>query len=109
MKIEFEKIKESEIKNFYDGEGSIYAKMHVDELNRIMKGRLPAKSSIGLHTHSSSSEIIFVLEGKGLIICDGVEQIVGPGSVHYCKKGSSHTFINPNDEDIIIYAVVPNQ
>lgn len=109
MNLDFENIKEAEIKNFYNGEGSIFAKMFVDELNRIMKGRIPAKSSIGLHTHITSSEIIFVLEGKGIIICDNKEQKVGPGSVHYCKKGSSHTFINPNDEDIVIYAVVPNQ
>ena len=109
MNLDFKNIKETEIKNFYNGEGSIFAKMHVDELNRIMKGRLPAKSSIGLHTHNTSSEIIFILEGEGIIICDGIEQIVGPGSVHYCKKGSSHTFINPNNKDIVIYAVVPNQ
>ena len=109
MKIDFENIKETEIKNFYNGECSIFAKMHVDELNRIMKGRIPPHSSIGLHTHENSSEIIFVLEGEGIIICDGVEEKVSKGYTHYCKKGSSHTFINNGNEDIVIYAVVPNQ
>ena len=46
---------------------------------------------------------------KGVIICDDKEEKVSEGSLHYCKKGSSHTFINNSDKDIEFIAVVPNQ
>ena len=109
MKIDYKNMSTTVLKNFNNGEGQLNAKLHVDELNKILYGVLPKGSSIGLHTHETSSEIIYILKGNGLIICDGEDEIVNPGSLHYCKKGSSHTFINNGEEDIEFVAVVPNQ
>ena len=109
MLIDYKNMTTTVLKNFNNGEGELHAKLHVDELNKILYGVLPPSSSIGLHTHETSSEIIYILKGNGLIICDGVEEKVCEGSLHYCKKGSNHTFINNSNENIEFIAVVPNQ
>ncbi|MDE5990720.1 MAG: cupin domain-containing protein [Clostridia bacterium] len=107
--IKFDEMQATKIPNFYGGEGAIEATMVVDELNKILKGRLVKGSSIGLHKHETSSEIIFILSGVGKTICDGVEEKLQSGDCHYCKKGSEHTLINIGDDDLIFYAVVPQQ
>lgn len=107
--IDFTKIDETVIHNFYGGEGDTVARMYVDENNKIMKGRLAKGSSIGLHCHETSSEVIFILSGVGKAILEGNEEILTEGSCHYCKKGQTHTLINIGDEDLVFYAVVPQQ
>lgn len=109
MKIQFEEIIEKELKGFYGGKGSFIASMFVDEKNKILRGKLVPGSSIGLHTHDTSSETIFVYAGKGVMICDGKEELLSAGDCHYCPKGSAHTFTNNGAEDLCFYAVVPQQ
>ncbi|MBO4983820.1 MAG: cupin domain-containing protein [Clostridia bacterium] len=107
--IDFNKLEEKVINSFYDGNGDFFVKMFVDDKNKIMKGCLKEGASIGLHTHETSSEIIFIISGTGKQIIDGQEEILKAGDCHYCKKGQSHTFINIGNEDLVFYAVVPQQ
>lgn len=109
MVIKFDEIKETELKAFYGGEGALIANMYVDEKNKILRGKLVPGATIGLHRHIPSSEIIFILSGKGKAICDGVEEGISAGDCHYCPKGSEHTLINVGEEDLCFYAVVPQQ
>lgn len=107
--INFDKLSETVIPNFYGGEGETVARMFVDESNKIMKGKLAPACSIGTHCHETSSEVIFILSGKGKAILDGEEEILSAGSCHYCKKGQTHTLINIGEDDLTFYAVVPQQ
>lgn len=107
MKIRFEDIKEEIIPNFRGGEKETIAKMFVDDNNRIMHGKLVPGASIGMHTHDTSSEIIYFLSGSGKTVTDGVEERYTVGECHYCPKGSTHTLINDSDEDLIFFAVIP--
>lgn len=109
MTIDFNKMKETSIPNFKGGEKSLEAKMFFDGTNRILHGRLTPGASIGVHTHETSSEIIYVLEGTPTVICDGEESQLTPGECHYCEKGHTHTMINNSDEDVVFFAVVPEQ
>ena len=109
MKIDFSKM-EAEIKNnFNNGEKYFEVKTFNDGINKIMYGKLIPGASIGLHTHSDSSEIIYVISGSGKNICEGIEERLNSGDSHYCKKGSSHTFINDGEEDLVFFAVVAKQ
>ena len=108
MKIEFNKIEPTVINNFKGGEKYISAKMITDDNNKIMKNVLVPGASIGSHIHDVSSEIIFILNGTGTVICDGKEEIVKSGDCHYCPKGSVHTLMNQGQEELVFYAVVPN-
>lgn len=109
MIIKFDEIKETELKAFYGGEGALIANMYVDGKNKILRGKLIPGATIGAHRHVPSSEIIFILSGKGKAICDGVEEFLTAGDCHYCPKGSEHTLINVGEEDLCFYAVVPQQ
>lgn len=107
MKIDFNNITETVIPNFNGGEKEIIANMHIDCNNKILRGRLCPGASIGLHTHDTSSEVIYFLSGCGKTITDGVEEFFSAGDCHYCPKGSSHTLINNGNEDLTFIAVVP--
>ena len=109
MRVEFDKMEEITMEHFKGGEGVMHAKMFTNELGKILMGRLEPGSSIGMHTHDTSSEIIYIFSGKAKVIDDGEEYFYGPGEVHYCPKGHSHTMISVGDEDLKIFAVIPEQ
>ena len=109
MIIKFNEMQENEMKAFFGGEGALLAKIFVDDKNKILHGKLVPGASIGTHKHEPSSEIIFILSGKGKSICDGVEENLTAGDCHYCPKGSTHCLINVGEEDLCFYAVVPQQ
>ncbi len=108
MKINFNEMAEEIKKEFNGGVGVFNAKITNDGLNKILMGRLQKGNSIGLHTHDTSSEIIYVISGKGIMTTDGVEEILTKGDVTYCPMGHNHTFRNDFDEDLKFFAVVPN-
>ena len=109
MRIEFTKMEEVSMPKFKGGEKSVEAKMFFDGKNRIMRLRLVPGASIGMHTHETNCEILFVLEGTATFIADGKEEQVGVGDCHYCEKGHTHTLINKTETDIILFAVVAEQ
>lgn len=107
MIIDFSKIETSILNNFKGGEKAYHAKMYTDENNKIMKGLLIPGASIGLHTHGTSSEIIYIIEGTGTLIYDDTTETVTEGCCHYCPKGHTHSLMNKGDKDLIFIAVVP--
>lgn len=109
MNIDFNDIELSVIPKFKGGEKEISARMFFDGQNRIMKGKLIPGASIGTHTHTDSSEIIFITAGEGSVICDGTRSKVHAGICHYCPKGHTHSLINDSPADLEFLAVVPQQ
>ena len=109
MKIQFNALPVKKLEHFYGGEGALHANMHVDERNKILYGRLAVGASIGYHQHETSSEIIYILSGTGKTVTDGVEEILTAGDCHYCEKGHFHSLANAGDQDLIFFAVVPQQ
>ena len=107
--IDFQNMPSTILPQFKGGEGQMVAKMVNDDLNRILYATLAPGHSIGLHTHDTSSEIMYFLSGKGTVTVDGTPETVSAGMCHYCKKGSSHTLVNDGDEDLVFFAVVPQQ
>ncbi len=109
MLIDFSAMEETVIPGFLGGEGSLRAKMRVDELGKILRGGLEPGSSIGYHTHETSSEIICILSGTGKVEYDGGVETLKAGDCHYCPKGHSHALVNDSDGPLEFFAVVPNQ
>ena len=97
------------LEKFYGGEKAVQAKMHVDEHNKIMRSVLEPGASVGYHTHETSSEIIYVLQGSGKVLYDNGEERVEEGVCHYCPKGHAHSLNNDGTENLVFFAVVPNQ
>ncbi|MBQ0161194.1 MAG: cupin domain-containing protein [Bacteroidales bacterium] len=109
MIIDFSSIEEKAIPNFKGGDKETHAKIYFDGTNKIMMGRLLPGASIGLHTHETNSEIIFITRGEGQVLYDGQYFPVGEGTTHYCPKGHSHSLINNSQSTLEFTAVIPEQ
>ena len=114
MKIELSSLEQKRLPNFNGGEKEFLANMMLDEQNKILLGRLVPGASIGYHRHEETSEVIYILSGKGRAVCNtqesgvenGVEEQLGAGDCHYCPMGAFHTLINESAEDLVFFAVV---
>lgn len=109
MIIDFDKMETKDNKNFLGGEKSMLANIFNDGVNKVLRGRLEPGASIGLHTHKTSSEIIYIIKGQGKVLIDGQYEKVSAGVCHYCEKGHSHSLINDSDDELIFLGVVPEQ
>lgn len=109
MIINFGKIDEQVLPNFKGGDKEAALRIFDDGRNRIMRGRLTSSASIGLHTHDTGSEIIFVTRGSGHVIYDGERLALTAGECHYCPKGHTHSLINDTSDTLEFFAVVPQQ
>ncbi len=109
MIINFNEQELQEFPNFKGGEKSLNAKMFFDGTNRIIYGELEPGASIGMHLHETNSEIIYILEGKGIVKVEGGEEAVEAGNCHYCPKGHSHSLVNNSDAVLKFLGVVPEQ
>ncbi len=112
MLIEFDKMDPTVIPHMRGGEKEVRARMYTDPQNKIMRGRLIPGASIGMHTHETGSEIIYILSGKGKILYDDGSEPLEAGSCHYCPKGHAHSLINDSPEggeDLRFFAVVTEQ
>ena len=107
MLLSLNSIPETVIPGFKGGTGRTCARIYADESNKIMHGLLPPGASIGAQVHETSSEIIWILSGTGKALCDDTEELLGPGSCHYCPMGHRHSLINCGSEDLVFFAVVP--
>lgn len=65
-------------------------------------------SKIPLHSHKDSEEAMFVIQGKGKLICDGEEYDLYPGTAIFSPLGVEHEIINVGDEPFkIVWAYAP--
>lgn len=109
MLIRFDTLQEVTIPRLNGGEGAVSARMFAEPANKIMLSRLAPGTSIGLHTHTTSSEVNYVVSGTGEAACDGQTEPLAPGVCHYCPKGSAHSIRCTGGEDLVLFTVVPEQ
>ena len=109
MLIDFKNIAEEIIPNMRGGEKEVAVKAFNDGSNKIMYGKLIPGATIGLHTHETNSETLYILEGNGKVLYEGEYIPLPTGSCHYCPKGKSHSLINDSDADLHFFAIVPEQ
>ena len=108
MNIDFESIEPVSIPGFKGGEGTTVASMYVNmPLGKVMHGHLEPGSSIGMHTHETSSEVVYILDGEGVMHFDGGIEPLAPGTVSYCPQGHTHSMVNTGSGNLEFLAVVP--
>ena len=107
MLIDLEKLPVDIVPHMQDGEKEVHLKKWSDGPVKVLQGKLPAGASIGLHTHETNCEVIYILSGTGKALCDDTEELLGPSSCHYCPMGHRHSLINCGSEDLVFFAVVP--
>ena len=109
MLINFDQIPETVVPNMRGGEGQVASRSYADENIRIARGLLAPGCTIGLHTHETNSEIVYILSGTGKVLYDGRYEPLKAGDCHYCPRGHAHSLINDSDGPLEFFAVVPNQ
>ncbi len=107
MKIDFSAIPAQRIDGFKGGAGLFEPRMFTDKDNKIMTATLAPGAHIGEHTHEGSSEIVYILEGQAVMVCDGAREILNPGDASYCPQGHTHSLRNESDRPLRFFAVVP--
>ena len=108
MIIDFPNMNVQSLPNFKGGEKEFSVQMFDDGTCKIMHGILIPGASIGLHTHDTSAEILFVIAGNGTLLDDGEQKPIRAGQCAYCPKGHNHSLINTNETtDLEFYATVP--
>lgn len=106
MKIEFEEMAETLIHEFKGGTGELFLKKCEERNVKIMRSRLAAGSSIGMHKHTDDCEIIYIVSGEAEAFCDGKKETLFKGAVHFCPRGSEHSIVNTGKTDLEMFAVV---
>lgn len=106
MLIVFNEKEEVTIPGMNGGTGLMTAKMYMDEGGKIIPCSIHKGGSIGLHTHTTSDDINYVISGMGKAVCDGEEEILTAGCCHICKKGSQHSIINTGEDNLVLLTVV---
>lgn len=106
MLVDFNSIDSIVCPGMNNGTGTMAAKMHMGNGEKVILCSIHPGGSIGVHKHETSDDINFVVSGKGKAICDCIEEILTPGVCHICKKGSEHCILNTGDEDLVLLTVV---
>lgn len=109
MVIDFDSMEKTVLHEFKGGNKDTVAQMYTDSSGKIMKGRLEPGASIGMHTHENNSEMVYILSGTASFLYDEGTEEVTAGNCHYCPKGHSHSMRNHTEEELIFFAVVPEQ
>jgi len=99
-KIEVEKTKSGERRQFLKGETSVldYLEIHVTTLN-------PGKAPHGSHIHADGEELIIIKEGLIEQSINGVKKVVGPGSVILALPGDDHGIWNAGETEASYYII----
>lgn len=109
MLIDFNNIKEMTVSGMNNGTGEMSARMHIDEERKIIPCAIHVGGSIGLHKHNTSDDINYIISRNDEAICDGKEEILCKSTCHICKKGSEHSIINTDDNDLVMLTLLINR
>lgn len=106
MLIDFNNIEKITMPCMNNGTGEMTVRMYNDEKYRIIPTIIHAGGSIGIHTQNSGDDLNYILSGIGKAVCDDTEEVLCPGVIHICPKGSQHTIINTGDDDLVMLTIV---
>jgi len=107
MLIDFSKMEPMTEHNFRGGLNDIFTCAQAEEAVKIIRGTIPKGASIGMHTHTTDFEVMYIISGKAESTLDGVKDTLLPGMCQYCPQGHSHDLVNVGNEDLVFLGVVP--
>lgn len=63
---------------------------------------IPKGGEIGSETHPENDQVLYLVEGQGRVVLDGVEAVFEKGDLVLVKAGTVHNFINSGERDMKI-------
>ena len=76
MLLDFAKIPVEPVANMRGGQGTVLLQKTVQGPVKVMRGVLPPGATIGMHSHETNCEVIYILSGTGQVLCDGALALV---------------------------------
>lgn len=58
------------------------------------------------HMHDAHEELIYIVEGEGTVVLDGVEHALAPGASLFLARNSTHKFLNPGPGPLSFFWVL---
>lgn len=101
-----------EQKNVWNGQGDLkITKLLTPEevggrVNLFNVVTLQPGQSIGLHSHTTDSEVYYVLEGELTVTDNGEESVLEAGEAMFTADGGSHSGENRTEQEVKVLAVV---
>jgi mannose-6-phosphate isomerase-like protein (cupin superfamily) len=95
------------VTKYHGGKGSLFRRTLLNNVpNSVFKYVrdivVPTGATIAEHTHTGDEEIYFVISGNGIMVVDGEECVLGPGSATLTLSGSTHGIRNEAPEELRI-------
>ncbi len=87
MRIDWNAERELLVPNLNGGRGQVAARLCPLDCGKALWSRLPAGASIGEHRHETSTDVNFVLAGRGRAVTDGVPEPIAPRRLPRLQKG----------------------
>lgn len=66
---------------------------------------IPVGGDIGMETHKTTDQVLFIVAGKGKTILSGQESPIAAKDVIFVPAGTEHNFVNTEKEDLKLYTV----
>ena len=108
MLIDFNEIPEVTLPGMNKGTGEMSSRMFVMDEGKAILCRIHPGGSIGNHRHDGGMDMNYVLSGEGMASCDGRYEILRPGCMHVCPKGSEHSIKNTGRDDLVLLTITVN-
>ena len=67
MLLDFAKIPVEPVANMRGGQGTVLLQKTVQGPVKVMRGVLPPGATIGMHSHETNCEVIYILSGTGQV------------------------------------------
>jgi mannose-6-phosphate isomerase-like protein (cupin superfamily) len=95
---------------YHGGKGAIFRRTLFDGVpgsvfKYVRDITVPPGSVIGEHPHLDDEEVYFIISGTGILVVDGKEREVGPGSAILTLSGSVHGIRNDGTEEVRMFVV----
>lgn len=107
MKLDFQAMEEKTVDGLRGGKGLVRMRGYTDGDNRVIMMTMTPGSAIGLHTHETDSETIYIVKGEGRMNQPQGSIPVSAGDTLHCPRGGTHALENPGTGELVALCIIP--
>lgn len=79
--------------------------LHTGKFSQIVAMSISVGGDIGEETHPTTDQILFIVNGDGEAVLDGIVRKITEHDVIFVPAGTKHNFVNRGDEDLKLFTV----
>lgn len=107
MRFDFDKINENELEhNIFSRPWGFYKTTILNDMYQAKIINVLPKQALSLQSHKRREEYWIIVNGEGVVVLEGSERKVCPGSMIFIPKGCKHRMINISEKEPLIFTEV---